>query len=167
MILATLFGFSQTFCAQTLAATADTVIVTVTIGAPDNDNDGMADDWEQQIASPPMVVRPGDDADSDGVSNLHEFLLGTDPTDPGSLLQLVEVDMTNGMARLTWDSSTRTAPLPRKYDVICHDSIEDFLEAGTIILNGFPSAGARTEVSVPAGRGKFYAIKLTDNLFPK
>ena len=178
MVLATLFGFFPGRCVQTLAAESATVVVTVTIGSRDNDDDGMADDWEVQnfplrflifpsLVEFPVVVSPSADDDGDGVSNLHEFLLGTNPTDPDSLLQVVAISMTNGMARLTWTSSTRTAPLPRKYDVISHDSVEDFLESGMIIMNGIPSAGSHTEVTVPAGQGKFYAVKLADELFPQ
>ena len=56
----------------------------------DSDNDGMSDDWEQQIvdAKPDDDitsiddVNPNDDFDNDGYSNLIEYQKKTDPTDP-------------------------------------------------------------------------------------
>lgn len=49
----------------------------------DTDGDGMSDQWEL-LYSPPLmtnVVDSAGDADSDGLSNLNEYLNGTDPTD--------------------------------------------------------------------------------------
>jgi alpha-tubulin suppressor-like RCC1 family protein len=45
----------------------------------DSDADGLADDWEYQHFGN-LAAAPGDDADSDGLSNLLESQLGTDPT---------------------------------------------------------------------------------------
>ena len=64
--------------------------------ADDLDNDGLPDDWEQQIAQDnpddnihnATDVDPDADHDNDGATNLEEFLAGTDPT--------VDPDGTNG-----------------------------------------------------------------------
>jgi len=56
----------------------------------DSDDDGLPDDWEQQIIDADETdditalahVNPGDDFDGDGESNLAEYDNGTDPTDP-------------------------------------------------------------------------------------
>jgi hypothetical protein len=58
----------------------------------DDDNDGMPDDWEQQIVDADPNdditsiedVNPNDDFDNDGWSNLIEYQRGTDPSDPNS-----------------------------------------------------------------------------------
>ena len=47
---------------------------------PDDDNDGMPDVFEDQYASlDPLVDDANDDADSDGLTNLEEFLFGYNP----------------------------------------------------------------------------------------
>ena len=47
----------------------------------DDDNDGMPDDWEIQYGLDPLdETDASGDLDGDGVSNLEEYLAGTDPT---------------------------------------------------------------------------------------
>lgn len=56
-------------------------------GAADSDGDGMDDSWE--LANFGTLSRDGTvDFDSDGVSDLNEFLAGTNPTDSASYLRL-------------------------------------------------------------------------------
>ena len=52
----------------------------------DSDNDGLADDWEYAFFGN-LTHGPNEDADGDGDTNLEEYLAGTDPTDPGSVLR--------------------------------------------------------------------------------
>ena len=53
---------------------------TVQIGYEDADEDGMADEWETANGLDPADASDADaDADGDGLSNLDEFLDGTDP----------------------------------------------------------------------------------------
>jgi hypothetical protein len=57
---------------------------------PDANNDGLADDWQMlyfMSADSPNAV-PGLDYDLDGLTNLQEYLSGTDPTDPESVLSI-------------------------------------------------------------------------------
>jgi hypothetical protein len=60
------------------------VVSVVTWGADDN-GDGIPDDWQRENWGK-VWPAPGVDSDGDGASNLAEFLAGTDPTDPASVL---------------------------------------------------------------------------------
>ena len=50
----------------------------------DTDSDLMPDGWEYTYMLDPVVDDSGDDPDGDGVSNLDEYINGTNPQDPGS-----------------------------------------------------------------------------------
>ena len=55
------------------------------VGTPDADSDGMPDAWETQHSFNPASASDAIlDADSDGLTNLREFLAGTDPRDGDS-----------------------------------------------------------------------------------
>lgn len=49
---------------------------------PDDDRDGMADAWEEEVGLDPSADDSTGDPDGDGWSNLEEYWLDTDPFDP-------------------------------------------------------------------------------------
>ncbi len=58
-------------------------------------------------------TRPYDDSDSDGVNNLNEFLMGTNPLDAGSIFHLVletPGQSTHGVNTTTWEITPITSP---------------------------------------------------------
>jgi hypothetical protein len=80
--------------------TADTSIV-------DSDADGIPDCWMLQYFGHPTGLasdnsRTTDDADGDGLSNLAEFLAGTDPTNPASAFRINSVVRINNDVRIKW-----------------------------------------------------------------
>jgi hypothetical protein len=67
----------------------------------DLDHDGMPDDWEKawfQSTNQP----PSGDFDHDGVSNVDEFLGGTNPTNSASRLQMTGLVATGGGLSVSW-----------------------------------------------------------------
>ncbi len=54
----------------------------------DQDLDGLSDGWEEKYFGTTKGVFYSDDSDRDGASNLGEQAMGSDPTDPRSLLRL-------------------------------------------------------------------------------
>ncbi len=66
----------------------------------DDDADGMPDWWEIKYFGS-LAQTPNGDFDGDGVSNLNEYLEGTDPTDHNSLKPRLTVLATNGVVNVS------------------------------------------------------------------
>jgi hypothetical protein len=76
-------------------ANVERVDLLVAAKPADSDGDGLPDYWEDFYFS--GFASPDDDsADHDGVSNLREYLAGTDPTDTLSVLEFVNVARATG-----------------------------------------------------------------------
>ena len=84
----------------TVGAPGQRTRLDLTIGV-DSDNDGIPDAWEQALIDADRSgrlrtladVKPGDDLDGDGLTNLQEYLLGTYALDKldGLALEIIEV----------------------------------------------------------------------------
>jgi len=95
----------------------------------DADGDGMPDDWEEWVldlagrdssAAAIAAFKPGDDADGDGMTNLAEFLAGTDPFLATDLLKIETFRIVPGSQRA--ELTFYTVP-DRKYRVLMADSL--------------------------------------------
>jgi len=70
----------------------------------DSDGDGMPDPWEIQHGLNPNLNDANLDPDQDGLTNREEYLAGTDPQDPLSLLRLDWVDWTASQITLRFQA---------------------------------------------------------------
>lgn len=74
----------------------------------DTDKDGLPDDWERAYLLDNVQftdisqINPGDDPDGDGLTNFQEFLAGTNPFDPSSLVEFEIVNKRNGYVQLSF-----------------------------------------------------------------
>ena len=67
----------------------------------DSDSDGLPDDWERMYYGGATACEAKADTDDDGMPALDEFVAGTDPNDPGSVLQ-VALEWKEGVADISW-----------------------------------------------------------------
>jgi Tol biopolymer transport system component len=83
------------------------VSVNTSAALVDSDADGIPDWWMMKYFGHPtgqagdLSLAP-DDADGDGVSNLQEYIAGTDPTNPNSVFRLLAGTPVNGTMNVTW-----------------------------------------------------------------
>ena len=98
--------------------------------------------------------KPADDSDGDGASNAQEFLAGTVPTDPNSVLQTQIITTSQG-TRLSWNC---------KPGSIYQVQASSTLEAGSWVNFGVPRFAAGTTDSIlangNASAGYYRVIRL-------
>jgi YD repeat-containing protein len=122
----------------------------------DADGDGMDDAWEMLHFG--SHDRDGAaDFDQDGMSDLAEFLAGTDPKDSGSLLRITELSSTGGIRfRIEWP-----AVPGRIYRVQYNETLNpaDWKNlAGDVTATG-PTA-AKTDDTVIEPAKRFYRLQV-------
>ena len=87
------------------AATSANAALTVTF--TDTDGDGIPDWWETARGlNPNSAADATQDKDGDGKTNREEFLAGTDPNDPTSVLRAVVAKVANGW-KITFTAQSR------------------------------------------------------------
>ena len=121
----------------------------------DTDTNGLPDWWELQYFGHLTGTDPNADPDHDGMSNLEEWLAGTNPTNASSCLRLIAIPSNNPNAFVVrWPS------VAGKYY---------WLERATNLLTGFNSivrtniaatapTNTETDTAVLPGKARFYRV---------
>lgn len=120
----------------------------------DTDRNGLPDWWELQYFGHLTGTDPNADPDHDGMSNLAEWIAGTNPTNAASSLRLTSISATNHSAiAVSWSSVAgkyywleRTTNLTTGFGVIA-----------TNITATSPTNSA-TDTTAPPGNQGFYRI---------
>lgn len=79
-----------------------TMVFSRVLPAGDWDDDGLPNHWEFEHFGSPTNAMAGDDPDGDGMTNLEEWLAGTDPNDFESFLGITEIKLTPEGTQLIW-----------------------------------------------------------------
>jgi hypothetical protein len=129
-----------------------------TLAPDDTDADGMPDAWELLHFGSAKGGDPDADTDGDGSSNLDEFRAGTNPRDPHSVLEIVEVSSDAGGVLVRGSSQAG-----QRYRVRRAQSILTGLADCTIVQSGITASPPMNEfidTSVGSGEQFFYLIEL-------
>jgi hypothetical protein len=125
----------------------------------DSDGDSLADAWEMQHFGS-LAQNGSGDPDGDGVNNLREYRAGTNPTDPNSRFELLEISKVPNGVSIQWTSqpertyrvkrSTSLLTSPANYTVVKSQV------AATPPMNQFIDTGAATNAQ------SFYLIEIEE-----
>ena len=117
----------------------------------DFNGDSLPDDWQTLYwgSDPSAWPAPGADSDQDGVSNFKEFLAGTDPTNPNSVLR-ARLSISALGRRLTWNTQPGLV-----YQVQSSSDLSTWANIGTPRF----AAGSSDSVLVAgSGRATYYRV---------
>lgn len=120
--------------------------------ADDSDIDGLPDSWEMAVFGS-LDAAAGGDPDQDGMSNLQEYVAGTNPTDPASAFRARIVFADNGACRLEFNAVSG-----RTYTLHSADQIDGPWEiAGDLPI---PGPGAIQVAIDPSHQKQFYRLEI-------
>ena len=102
--------------------------------------DGIPNGWKQQYGLDPLDPNlANEDADGDGMSNLQEYLAGTDPTNSASFFSITAVAQEGNDVRVTWMTGMAGPTRCRRRPAILPEVIPTTL----LIFLSLPTASAR------------------------
>ncbi|MCX7872731.1 MAG: lamin tail domain-containing protein [Verrucomicrobiae bacterium] len=137
------------------AGTDTSTVATLTIqSSGDSDNDGMPDDWEIANGLRPDVDDANEDKDGDGMSNIAEFIAGTNPSDKNSILKISSISIApNNEVIIEFES------VPDKdYQILVSTN---FLDNWSVLTNILRTSTNKTIIKdSESANKKYYRIKV-------
>lgn len=128
----------------------------VFIAALNSTGSPFPDDW-QRLYFGQLGTPPDEDTDKDGLTNLDEFKAGTEPRNPGSLLQFAEVRRQPGGMELSWQSVWQ-----KRYSILRSGSLGGGFNVIAAGVNATPPHNTHLDNTAGAGGPYFYLIRLDD-----
>lgn len=126
------------------------------LNVQDTDGDGLPDNWENQFTFDPndlAGVNGGNgDPDNDQFTNIEEYLAGTNPRDPSSLLRIVT--LASGVRRITWQSVPG-----KRYQVYSTPDVTVAFEPLSGGINAFEAVTHYTN-NAPLGFREFFKVRV-------
>ena len=111
----------------------------------------MVDTWAL-ATDDDYLAKGSEDTDGDGISNLLEYIAGTDPTDDGDRLRITSIVKGDGTAELQWAPAGLAG---RVYTVEATESLSP--AAWTPVESGVSSPWTDSDAD---GDAKFYQVKV-------
>jgi beta-glucanase (GH16 family) len=134
-----------------------TGVVLRVVGELDSDGNGLPDYWEQQYFGTPVGASANADSDSDGASNLAEYLAGTDPLNGQSLFRILGV--TNDASGMTIRVNSA---LNRFYTLQYRDSASVGQWSNVAYQTDIPGSGSALLLDdpAPAVQARYYRVSV-------
>jgi hypothetical protein len=131
----------------------------------DADRNGINDDWEVQYFGH-MGIDPNADPDGDGLSNLQEYLAGTNPTNSASTLAITSITATGDDLWVSWLAAYGKSYVVQTNAPSNGDITPDFADVSpTVVITGIPGTGEIVTNYLDAGGAtniptRYYRIRV-------